>query len=172
MLKSLFDDREVNPRFWDKVIEYRNLEEEKDKNQPSSAEPETPPAPVFDEYGREVIQRRIFETLKELEEVDGWKDFPSEVQARIKSMLTVQSRVFSVFVVARRATAAEDASALGGDPQALRLAEEKGDSLMRVVRSVVWRHKVDDEMQITPLIRWELMDSTPHEVLDFPEEVR
>jgi type II secretory pathway pseudopilin PulG len=172
VLKSLFDDREVNPRFWDKVIEYRNLEEEKDKNKDTSAEPEAPAEPVFDEYGREVIQRRIFENLQELEEVEGWKDFPAEVQTRIKSMLTVQSRVFSVFVVARRATAIDDASALGADPQALRIAEEKGDSLMRVVRSVVWRHKVDDEMKITPLIRWELLDSTPHEVLDYPEDRR
>jgi type II secretory pathway pseudopilin PulG len=171
VLKSLFDDREVNPRFWDKVIEYRNLEEEKDKNQSSSAD-ETPAEPVFDEYGREMIQRRIFENLQELEEVEGWKDFSSEVQARIKSMLTVQSRVFSVIVVARRATAADDASAFGGDPQAMRLAEERGDSLTRVVRSVVWRHKVGDEMQVTPLIRWETLDSVPHEVLDFPEDVR
>jgi type II secretory pathway pseudopilin PulG len=172
VLKSLFDDREVNPRFWDKVIEYRNLEEEKDKNQPASAEAETQTEPVYDEYGREVMQRRIFESLQELSEVDGWKDFSPEVQTRIQSMLTVQSHVFSVIVVARRATAVDDAASYGGDPKALRLAEERGDSLTRVVRSVVWRHKVDQDMRITPLIRWETLDSVPHEVLDYPEAVR
>ena len=119
-----------------------------------------------------MIQRRIFESLQELDEVDGWKDLAADLQTRIKSMLTVQSRVFSVFVVARRATAADDANAFGGDPQALRLAEERGDSLLRVVRSVVWRHKVGEQLLITPLLRWETLDSTPHEVLDYPQDVR
>ncbi|MBK7641642.1 MAG: hypothetical protein IPJ19_01110 [Planctomycetes bacterium] len=169
VLKSLFDDREVNPRFWDKVIEYRNLEEEKDPNA-APADDQSQAEPVYDEYGREVVQRRIFENLQELDEVDGFKDLSSEVQTRIKSMLTVQSRVFSVIVVARRATAADDQASMGGDPQAMRLAEERGDSLVRVVRSVVWRHKVDDEMQITPLVRWETLDSVPFEVLDYPED--
>jgi hypothetical protein len=171
VLKSLFDDREVTPRFWDKVIEYRNLEEEKDETQPS-AEEEVAAEPVYDEYGREVIQRRIFENLEELSKVDGWEDFAAETQTKIKSMLTVSSRVFSVLVVARRATAAEDPAMFGGDPQAQRLAEERGDSLTRAVRSVVWRHKVDNDVVITPLIRWETLDSVPHEVLDFPEDVR
>jgi len=171
VLRALFDDREINPRFWDKVIEYRNLEEEKDKDK-SSSEPETPVEPVYDEYGREVLQRRIFENLQELEQVDGWNDLAADVQARIKSMLTVQSRVFSIFVVARRATAVDDSNSFGGDPRALRLAEERGDSLLRVVRSVVWRHKVNDTLVITPLIRWETLDSTPHEVLDYPEDLR
>jgi len=171
VLKSLFDDREINPRFWDKVIEYRNLEEEKDKDQ-NSAQPEEPVEPVYDEYGREVLQRRIFENLQELDQVDGWNDLAADLQARIKSMLTVESRVFSIFVVARRATAAEDANAFGGDARAMRLAEERGDSLLRIVRSVVWRHKVNDQMVVTPLIRWETLDSTPHEVLDYPEDLR
>jgi len=170
VLKSLFDDRELNPRFWDKVIEYRNLEEEKDKNK-STSDDAAPAEPVYDEYGREMFQKRIFENLQELEEVDGWKELSADIQGRVKSMLTVQSRVFSVFVVARRATAQDDSGSFGADPQAVRLAEEKGDSLMRVVRSVVWRHKVDDNMVITPLIRWETLDSVPHEVLDFPEDV-
>ena len=87
-------------------------------------------------------------------------------------MLTVQSHVFSIFVIARRSTSSEaDAgNANYGDAEAMRLAEEKGDALVRVVRSVVWRHKVGDDMVVTPLVRWEVLDYVPYEVLDLPED--
>ena len=58
-------------------------------------------------------------------------------------------------------------------PQETRKLEEtSGDSLVRVVRAVVWRHEVDGEPVLTPLVRWEVLDYLPYEVLDFPPEDR
>ena len=54
----------------------------------------------------------------------------------------------------------------------MRAEEEKGDSLMRVVRSVVWRTKKDDKVVLVPIVRWEVLDYLPHEVIDFPDEER
>jgi hypothetical protein len=64
--------------------------------------------------------------------------------------------VFSIFVIARRSTAAEgDMSEDFSTPQELDARERAGDALVRVVRSVVWRHEVEGSVVITPLVRWE-----------------
>jgi hypothetical protein len=173
VLKSLFDDRELNPRFWDKVIEYRNLEDEDEaKKAQDSASTETEP-PALDEYGNPVIKRKIFDTMSKLGEVDGYKDLDATIQARVNQLLTNQSHVFSIYVIARRTTSVEgDMSDTVTDPKQRRLAEQKGDSLVRVVRSVVWRHKTDSGYEIVPIVRWEVLDYEPWEVLDYPDENR
>lgn len=170
VLKALFDDREVPQRFWDQVVQYRNLPEE----QAEEGEQEEEPAePALDEYGREIVEYRIFESLQELEEVDGYKELPAESKTKIQSMLTVTSSVFAVHVIARRVTSVEDESELIDDPRAIEEAEEKGNALVRVIRSVVWRHTdAEENMTITPLLRWEVLDTVPAEVLDYPEEDR
>ena len=100
-------------------------------------------------------------------------DLPTDIQGRLNQLLTVQSSVFSIFIVARRSTSAEgDTSDMAGSPSEVRTREEAGDTLLRVVRSVVWRHKVDDEWVVTPIVRWELLDYTPYEVEDYPDENR
>ena len=171
VLKALFDDREVHPRLWDKVVEYRNLEEEEDKNKVKDKSTEEPPQ--LDEYGEEIIKRRIFDSVSELGEVDGFKDLGAELQTKISQCLSVQSHVFSIFVIARRPTSVEgDMSEALADKKSRVAADEKGDSLLRVVRSVVWRHKVDDKIVIVPLVRWEVLDYMPYEVLDYPDENR
>jgi len=171
VLKSLFDDHDLHPRFFDRVIEYRNLEEEKSKDAPASeeAEAERP----LDEYGEEIIDRKIFDSLPKLSEVEGYQDLAGEVQTRLNQLLTTQSNVFSIFVVARRSTNAEgDTSDMPGSREEVRAREEAGDTLLRVVRSVVWRHKVDDEFVVTPIVRWEVIDYVPYEVVDYPDENR
>jgi hypothetical protein len=169
VLKSLFDDHDLHPRFFDRVIEYRNLEEEK----PKDASPDQPTEPTLDEYGREIKDCKIFDTLAKLSEVDGYSDLPTDIQGRLNQILTTQSNVFSIFIVARRSTGAEgDNSDLPGTPAEVRAREEAGNTLLRVVRSVVWRHKVDDEWVVTPIVRWELLDYVPYEVLDYPDEER
>ena len=41
---------------------------------------------------------------------------------------------------------------------------------MRTVRAVVWRRAVGEgEVEIIPLVRWEVLDYVPYPVLDFPE---
>lgn len=170
VLKSLFEDREVPQRFWDEVIEYRNLPEEEEE---SSEGDDSEEEPLLDEFGREIVNYRIFESLQELEEIDGYADLSAEAKTKIQSSLTVTSNVFSITVIARRVTSVEDGSELLDDPQAVEEAEEKGDSLVRVVRSVVWRHQdAEENLVITPVLRWEVLDTIPREVLDFPEERR
>jgi hypothetical protein len=167
VLKALFDDREVHPRFWDRVVEYRNLEEEDEEDE------EEPAEPMLDEFGEEIVERRIFDSLAELDEIDGFREMEPQIQAQIRQMLTTQSHVFSVQVIARRTTSAE-----GDVPPEMRRDErrgaedERGDALVRVVRSVVWRHEVGGEPAVTPLVRWEVLDYVPYEVLDYPEEDR
>lgn len=168
VLKSLFDDRDVHPRFWDKVVEYRNLEEEEEDGADSEEEEETP---VFDEFGEEVIERKIFDSLAELTEVDGFNDLGNEIQGRVRERLTTTSNVFSIFVVARRTTSAEGDQVFA-EPESRRLAEEQGDALVRVIRAVVWRRSVDDEVEIVPIVRWEWLDYVPFEVQDYPDERR
>jgi type II secretory pathway component PulK len=174
VLKSLFDDREVPQRFWDEVVEYRNLpEKETEETTGDSDATEEEAEPMLDEFGREIVEYRIFESLQELEEVEGYGDLAAEAKTKIQSLLTVTSNVFTVHVIARRVTGEEDESVLLDDPRSIEEAEEKGNALVRVVRSVLWRHKdAEENMVITPILRWEVLDTVPVEVLDYPEEDR
>lgn len=166
VLKALFDDRDVHPRFWDRVVEYRNLEEEPEEGA-EDVEPQ------YDEYGEEIKIRRIFDSLAELAEVDGFRDLEAARQQEINALLSTQSHVFSVFVIARRSTSAQGDVPAVLDRRPLQGEEdEHGDALVRVVRSVVWRHKTGDEVAITPIVRWEVLDHVPYEVLDYAEEDR
>ena len=165
VLMSLIDDRDVPPRFWDDVVEYRNLEEEDEENEDSD--------PVLDEYGDEIIQRQVFDSVSELEQVKGWSDLGPEARDSVEQLSTTQSQVFSLYVTARRATGQQDAfggyrGARRGDEQEDRL----GNALVRTVRSVVWRYNDGEEWRIVPLVRWEVIDYTPFEVQDFPDEDR
>jgi hypothetical protein len=169
VLKALFDDREVSPRFWDSVVEYRNLEE-KDENQDEEAEPQ------LDEYGEEMIKRQIFDSLEELSEVDGYEDFGERTQNAFSQLLSTQSRVFSIYVTARRKTGMsdEDFGNYLGSPSSSqeRRDDPRGTGLVRTIRSVVWRVDSGDGVVIVPIVRWEVLDYTPFEVLDYPDENR
>lgn len=172
VLKALFDDRELHPGFWDKVIEYRNLEEEKEEGAPDEEEVDPEDAPL-DEYGQPVIERRIFEQLNELEKVDGWERLVPAIQGKVQQLLTTQSRVFSIYMVARKATSVEgDVGDVPRSAAEVRAEEERGDTLTRVVRCVVWRAKRGDDVVLIPIVRWEILDYYPHEVIDYPDEQR
>jgi hypothetical protein len=165
VLMALIDDREVPHRFWDDVVEYRNLEEEEEGEEPAE--------PVLDEYGEEIIKRQVFDSVSELEQVKGWDDLGPEARDRVEWLSKTQSNVFSLYVTARRATGQQDA--FGGYRGARRGDEQEdllGNALVRTVRSVVWRHNDGDEWRIVPLVRWEVIDYTPFEVQDFPDENR
>jgi type II secretory pathway component PulK len=174
VLKSLFDSREVPGRFWDKVVEYRNLEDQEEKEKAKDAETAgAEEEEQLDEYGEPVIVRQIFKSVQDLSKVDGWGDLSAETQAKVTQILTVQSEVFSVFVIARKVTAVEDGAGLGLTPAETRKREEtRGDALQRVVHAVLWRQKTTEETKIVPVVRWEILDYMPYEVLDFPPEDR
>jgi hypothetical protein len=50
--------------------------------------------------------------------------------------------------------------------------DELGTALTRTVRAVVWRVTGDDGTTILPLVRWEVLDYSPFEVLDYPDDDR
>jgi hypothetical protein len=167
VLKSLMDDRDVDYRFWDEVIEYRNLEEKSETGDDTEREP------VYDEYGQEIYPHQVFDSLAELEELRSWDRIQAEQRAELSRLIGTQSQVFSIFVTARRATGRGDAfgGTRGALPQGQR-EDERGDAIVTTVRSVVWRYKDGETWKIVPIVRWEVLDYTPFEVLDFPPDDR
>lgn len=174
VLKGLFDDREVDPRFLDEIIEYRNLEEEEDPNAAASSSSEEEEENVrYDEWGNEILDLRAFEDIAELQKVSGYENLEGAAKDALSRFLAVESHVFSVYVIARRSTSAQGDLDPTADPEAVRLREEQGgDSLVRVVRAVYWRRKTDEGVSLVPLVRWEVLDYLPLEVLDYPDEDR
>ena len=171
VLKGLFDDREVDPRFLDEIVEYRNLEEEEDPNAASSEEEEENVR--YDEWGNEVLDLRAFEDMAEIQQVSGYENLEGAAKDALAKFLSVESHVFSVYVVARRSTSVQGDMDPTSDPEEVRRQEEQGgDSLVRVVRAVYWRKKTDEGVSIVPLVRWEVLDYLPLEVLDYPDEDR
>jgi len=168
VLKGLFDDRDVSMSFWDDVIEYRNLEEEVEL-EPGAEEPE----PVYDEYGNEVIQRQVFDSLEELQEVPSWGDLSVEEQELVQMHVTTTSQVFSVYVTARRSTSNRDDIFIATSAAERDREEESAAGLVRTVRSLVWRRDGgNDGAAVDPVIRWEVFDFSPYEVQDYPDEDR
>jgi hypothetical protein len=160
VLHALMDDRDLPYRFWDDVILYRN---EKDDE---VEENEDPP---LDEYGREIIVRKYFHSVGDLAQVDGWESLEPITQGELQGILKVQSQVFSITITARRPTGNEEIDSFSRQEDIEREeAEWKG--LVRTVRAVVWRRTLGEgEVEIVPLVRWEVLDYVPFEVLDFPE---
>jgi hypothetical protein len=166
VLKSLIDERVVPYRFWDELIEYRNLEEESEDD----AEDEEP---VYDEYGQEVYPRKVFDSTSELEELRGYDALSAEERLELSQFVKTQSQVFSIFVTARRSTGEQDDfGGVLGAPRAGLQEDQLGNAITRTVRSVVWRYQDGDEWKIVPLVRWEVLDYTPFEVLDYPDPNR
>ena len=168
VLKALMEERDIGGRFWDNVIEYRNLEEKKEED----AEQEDAD-PVYDEYGREVIKRQVFDTLQELEQVPGAERLPGDPKAEVMRLLGTQSQVFSIFITARIVTGRDTGrTQFDGPPPPGEREDELGNALTRTVRAIVWRVTSEDGTTIVPIVRWEVLDYLPFEVLDYPDEDR
>lgn len=164
VLTGLTDDRDVDGRFWDAVVEYRNLEEELPPDQEELD-------PILDEFGQEILRRQFFDDLEELSEVPGWDDLPAEVRAKVEPLLRVESDVFSVYMTARKVTGDEKNQILDFTSRLEQeLYERSGAHLVRTVRAVFWRQIAESEVQMVPLVRWEVLDFAPLPVLDYPDE--
>ncbi len=165
VLKSLMDDRDVSYRFWDGVIEYRNLEQEP----PDGEELE----PVYDEFGNPIVPHKVFDSLEKLGEVNGWDHLEAEARKEVERLLTTQSGVFSIFITARRATGAQDTfGGARGAPLRGEHEDQLGNAITRTVCCVVWRHQDGEQWRIVPLVRWEVLDYRPFEVQDYPDPDR
>lgn len=161
VLHALMDPRDLPFRFWDDVVLYRN---EKDE---TVEENDDPP---LDEYGEPIVVRQYFKSPDDLSKVDGWENLEPIVQGELKGLLKTQSQVFSIFVIARKPTGEEQIEPFSRREDVER---EEGDwqGLVRTVRAVVWRRVLGEgEVEIVPIVRWEVLDYVPFEVLDFPED--
>lgn len=165
VLKALMDPRQVDNRIWDRIIEYRNEEEEAEDDQDEDV------IPVLDEFGEEILPLKFFDNLEELGEIAGWEDLEPEAKEEVENLLTVTSSVFSVYITARRDTSATAMQQMDFASRAEREQYERsGTSLTRTVRAVVWRREGDDGSELLPLVRWEVLDYMPLEVLDLPDD--
>jgi hypothetical protein len=161
VLHALMDERDLPYRFWDDVIQFRN---EKDEDVEENDDP------PLDEYGREIIVKKYFHSVGDLSQIDGWESLEPIVQGELTGLLKVRSQVFSIIITARKPTGDEEIDAFSRQEDIEREeAEWKG--LVRTVRAVVWRHELGEgEVEIVPIVRWEVLDHVPFEVLDFPEQ--
>ncbi len=164
VLKALMDDRDVDPRFWDAVIEYRNEEVEEESIGFDEDE-----APVLDEFGEEVVETKIFESLDQLTEFEEYDNIETGFRAEVVQLIGTTSDVFSIYVTARIES--------GGGGGFLSAAEQEereegGGDLTRTVRCTVWRRQVDEGWEIVPIERWEVLPYRPYEIKDFPGEDR
>lgn len=161
VLRGLVEDRDLPYRFWDDVILFRN---EKDE---SVEQNEDPP---LDEYGREILVKQFFQSAEDLSKIDGWDQIEPVDQGELQRWLKAESNVFSIFVTARKPTGDEQIG-LDSRRDDIRREEANWQGLVRTVRCVVWRRVLGQgEVEIVPLVWWEVLDYTPLEVLDFPED--
>lgn len=165
VLAGLFDDRDVRLRFWDDVLEYRNLDEEEEDGEEQDEEP------LYDQFNEEIRDKRAFESLDELSEVNSWEDHDPETQSRIMALLETESDVFTIYITARREMSVNGNLSSFADPREKeRLEEDPGGALVRTVRTVVWRKSGDDGVEIVPIIPWEVLDYRPFELEDYPDD--
>lgn len=168
VLSALFD-QEIDYRLWDEVLAYRNEEEEplEGEEDEGSLDDE----PLLDEFGEELIQKQIFDSLDELEELRTFADLGETEKTDVRALLDVNSDVFEIVLAARisSSTSAEEEEEFTS-----RKEQEKhfrsGKHLVRVVRSVVWRREAGDDVEIVPLVPFEVVTNPPLQVLDFPDE--
>ena len=165
VLHGLIEDRDLPYRFWEDVIEFRNDEDEEALGEDDDEDP------PLDEYGEEITTRRYFSSSQDLSQIDGWENIEPILQGEMTSLFKTESNVFSIFITARKPTGEEQADgSLSRDE--IERQEAEGQGLVRTVRSVVWRRVQGSSVVIFPLIRWEVLDYVPYEVLDYPGEDR
>lgn len=162
VLHALFDRRDIPWDFLDELVRYRNEEDEE------ASDPDADP--VYDEWGEEIVEYQIFEDLQELAEIEGWDYIEPDPRRDFERFLTVRSTVFSIFITARASSARGGEDGFDTSPQGERERQERGTDRVKTVRCIVWRYVEDDEVKIVPLEPWEVLDYTPIEVLDFPDE--
>ncbi|MDA1263878.1 MAG: hypothetical protein O2816_02225 [Planctomycetota bacterium] len=164
VLMGLFDSRDINGRFWDDVIEYRNDEEEAPPDVEEGEE-------ILDEFGEPIIQKQFFDSLEELNEISDWEVLEAEVKGVAESLLRVDSDVFSITITGRVETANEINRRVDfRSRREQELYERSGLHLVRTVRSVYWRQINGDEVQMIPLIPWEVLDYAPLPVQDYGDD--
>ena len=161
VLRGLFDRRDVPWDVIDELVRYRNEEDEE------ATDPDA--EPVYDEFGEEVVMLQIFESVQELNDVEGYEYIDPDVRQDLERFLTVESSVFSVFVTARASTARDGEDGFDTTPEAELERRKRGTDRLKTVRLIVWRFADEDEVRIVPVEAWEVLDYMPIEVQDYPD---
>ena len=170
VLSGLFSGREYPISIWEGVRDYRNEPEDPLEEEEEGVE-DVEPEPMLDEFGEEIFPKQIFDSLDELDEVYDFQALNEGDKSTITESLEVTSDVFEIVIAARISTASDVNQPL--EFESRREQEEyfrSGEHLVRVIRSVVWRRPQDDDVVIVPIVRWEVLDNAPLQVLDFPDE--
>lgn len=171
VLSSMFDSRDIDYRVWDQILDYRNEDEEPIESEDDEGLDDEEEDPLLDEFGGEVEPTQIFDSLDELEEIDAFSELLEEEKQRVLALLGVESQVFEIICAARISTRTD-----GQDREQFESRREQeeyfrsGTHLVRVVRTVVWRREAGDDVEIVPLIPFEVLPDAPLQILDFPEE--
>jgi hypothetical protein len=96
-----------------------------------------------------------------------------EEQELVRTYLRTSSNVFSIFITARRSTASAEDMFIAASAAERAREEELAAGLVRTVRAVVWRRAGGEAgADLDAIVRWEVLDYSPYEVLDFPDEDR
>jgi hypothetical protein len=166
VLDALVDRRYVSGQLWEAIVEYRNEAEEPDPN----AEQEEL-EPMLDEFGQEITPKKIFDGLAELEEVFDFKSLLAEEKTKVNQRLAVQSHVFEIILTARLPTQREEDRIF--EFQSRKEQEDyfrSGSFLVRTVRAVYWRAPGEEDVTMVPLVRWEVLENPPLQILDYPDD--
>ena len=113
---------------------------------------------------------KIFTSPNQLNQLEAWKGLEPILRNDIKQHVDVRSQVFTIYVTAWRSTGGELGNARSRVEQ--EKIEQSLTNLRRTVACTVWRKGSGEDTEIVPLVRWEVLDYMPFEVLDFPEEDR
>jgi hypothetical protein len=122
-------------------------------------------------FGEPIVPRKVFASFVDLSQLDTWLQIEPAYRAEMRGLLKTHSSVFSIYVTARKPTGEQrDFGSRRRDE--IEREEAEGPALVRSVRSVVWRRQGAEGAEIVPILRWEVLDYVPYEVLDLPEEGR
>lgn len=166
VLKAMMDEDDVDGRFWDEVIAYRNEEDEEAMDE---TEDEEPP---LDEFGEEIILFKYFSSPDQLGDMRDWDVIEPEIRDDLIRLVGVESNVFTIYLTARKDTSGRAAAVGVMSRDEIEEQERLPTNISRTIACTVWRTTYNDEVVIVPLQRWEYLDYVPWEVLDYPGEER
>jgi len=163
VLESLLDPQDLPWQVVNDLLEYRNevdedamLAEESEEYDDEAADLER----AF--YGdQETDPLQFFNSLDDLDKVDGWKGLDQETKDRVLALIDVQSEVFSVFLDAR--IPPQDWM------QEERYEEPRGPVLR--LRAVYWRIPGEDGVKLIPVLPWHEVPHSRWAVPDFQDRL-
>ncbi|HPF13808.1 MAG: hypothetical protein H6830_11590 [Planctomycetes bacterium] len=165
VLAGLFEAREVDPRVWLEIIEYRNTEEETDPNADESEAQFRQ-----NRFNEELPQFQTFHSLDQIEELPTLSAMEPELRNEVLARLKIDSQVFSITILAKKSTLSNpDAQAMEMRREDVEREEQAGTDLVRVVRQVLWRESGDEGTTMRILLNWSALDYVPLEMLDTPD---